>query len=141
MKTSLNHLFWIGIATALAGCGAESQGQSSVRVEGDYRYAATPNGLDSPAAGCVVCHSIEKVGALRVAPNLWGIVGEKKARFSWYGYSPALAKAGGNWTEEDLDAYLTDPDGFLPGTTKTLIGIADPDERADLIAYLETLRD
>lgn len=141
MKTPPNRLLWIGIAAGLIGCGAESPSQSSVTVQGDYRFAATPVGLDSPAAGCVVCHSVEKAGSLRVAPSLWGIVGGKKARFPWYGYSKALANAGGNWTQEDLDAYLTDPDGYLPGTSKTLIGINDPGERADLIAYLETLRD
>lgn len=141
MSTSPNHLAWIGLALSLTGCGPEPPSQSTVVVEGEDRFAAQPAGLDSPAAGCVVCHSIEKGGPLRVAPNLWDIVGDKKARFSWYGYSRALAGAGGTWTLEDLDAYLADPDRFLPGTSKTLIGIADPKERADLITYLETLKD
>ena len=136
-----NRLVWIGLTIGLAACSPEPSDHSSVIVEGDYRFTATPSGLDSPAAGCVVCHSVEKGGALRVAPGLWGIVGEQKARFSWYGYSLALVSAGGNWTEEDLDAYLTDPDGFLPGTSKSLIGITDPGERAELIAYLESLND
>lgn len=141
MKTPANRLVWIGFAASLMGCGPESTDQSSVTVEGGYRFAAQPAGRDGPAAGCVVCHSVEKGGALRVAPSLWGIIGDKKARFSWYGYSQALATAGGNWTTEDLSDYLSDPDGYLPGTAKTLIGIADPSERADLIAYLETLKD
>jgi cytochrome c len=141
MKTLPTRLIWIGLAASLVGCSSESPSQSSVTVEGNYRFAAEPAGLDSPAAGCVVCHSIEKGGPLRVAPGLWGIVGDRKARFPWYGYSKALASAGGNWSEDDLDAYLTDPDGFLPGTSKTLIGIRDPGERAELIAYLETLKD
>ncbi len=76
-----------------------------------------------------------------MAPNLWGIVGNKKARFAWYGYSQALATADGNWTEEELDAYLSDPDDYLPGTSKTLIGISDAEERAKLIDYLKTLKD
>ena len=76
-----------------------------------------------------------------MAPNLWGIVGNKKARFAWYGYSQALATADGNWTEEELDAYLSDPDDYLPDTSKTLIGISDAEERAKLIDYLKTLKD
>jgi len=141
MKTLRSTVVCIGLAALLTGCDREPANQVAVIRDGGYRFPAEPAGLDSPAAGCVVCHSVERNGPLRVAPNLWGIVGDKKARFDWYGYSPALANAEGDWTEEDLDAYLTDPDRYLPGTSKTLIGIADPDERAELIAYLATLQD
>lgn len=117
----------------LAGCRqAEPEG---------YRYAAEPAGRGGPADACVVCHSLERHGTLRSAPPLWGIVGAEKARSEWYGYSQALARAGGVWTEDDLDAYLTDPDAFLPGTTKTLLGIPDEQDRADVIAYLASLKE
>jgi cytochrome c len=89
----------------------------------------------------VVCHSVEANGPLRSAPPLWGIVGADKARFEWYGYSQALAVADGVWTEAELDEYLTDPDAFLPGTAKTLIGIPDEQQRADVIAYLASLNE
>lgn len=141
MKTPYIAVICFATAAALAGCDRETTNHASVTMKGDYRFPAEPAGLDSPAAGCVVCHSVERDGPLRVAPNLWGIVGDKKARFGWYGYSNALANAGGDWTEEDLDAYLTDPDSFLPGTSKTLIGIGDVGARSELIAYLKTLRD
>ncbi len=124
----------------LWGCSTE-QTPRAVRVEGPYRYAAQASGYDTPAAQCVVCHSMDKSDALRVAPTLWGIVGADKARFSWYGYSKALADAEGTWTEEDLDKYLKDPDEFLPGTTKTLIGLADDVQRGELIDFLKTLKD
>lgn len=132
-------IIWSLAALMLISCGQETETQS-VRVVDGYRFPNEPAGLDGPAAGCVVCHSVEKNGPLRVAPNLWGIVGDKKARFGWYGYSSALANASGDWTEQELDAYLTDPDRFLPGTSKTLIGIGNPGERAELIAYLKTLQ-
>ncbi len=106
-----------------------------------YQVAATPLGADGAAAPCVVCHSVEKGGPVRVAPGLWGIVGAPKARAGWYAYSPALAAAGGTWTVEALDEFLTDPDRMVPGTTKTLIGIPDDAERTALIAYLATLAD
>jgi cytochrome c len=106
-----------------------------------YRYAAEPAGRGSPADECVVCHSLEKNGSLRSAPPLWGIVGADKARFEWYGYSQALAQADGTWTEAALDAYLTDPDAFLPGTAKTLIGLPDEQQRAGVIAYLASLKE
>lgn len=110
-------------------------------AEVPYRYAATPVGLDSPAGQCVVCHSIEKNGPMRSAPNLWGIVGAPKGHANGYGYSVALASAGGAWTDKDLNAYLTDPLKFMPGTKKTLIGLPKAEERAKLITYLATLKD
>jgi cytochrome c2 len=107
------------------------------RVGGPNRFEAVPVGAASALKPCVVCHSVEAGGPLRVAPPLNGIVGAKKARAAWYGYSPALQKAGGTWTEADLDKFLTAPSKFLPGTTKTIIGIKDPKERADIIAALK----
>ena len=127
MKTKLATSAWF-LLIALVGCGEAGP-------EG-YRYAAEPVGRGGPADECVVCHSVEKNGPLRSAPPLWGIVGAEKARFEWYGYSQALAQADGTWTETALDEYLADPDAFLPGTAKTLIGIPDEQERADVIAYL-----
>jgi cytochrome c len=108
-----------------------------VAAAGPYRFEAVPVGANGPLKPCVVCHSIEEGGPLRVAPPLHAIVGAKKARADWYGYSPALRKAGGTWTEADLDKFLTAPSKFLPGTTKTIIGIRDPKERADIIAALK----
>lgn len=107
----------------------------------EYRYAAKPAGWDSPAGQCVVCHSLGKNAPWRVAPSLWGIVGAPKASAKGYGYSLALAQAGGVWTERELDEYLTNPNGFLPGTTKILAGLSDPQERARIIEFLGTLRD
>ncbi len=106
-------------------------------AEGAYRFEAKPVGADGPLKKCVVCHSVEAGGPLRVAPNLYGIVGAPKARATWYAYSPALRAAGGTWTEADLDKFLTSPSKFLPGTKKTISGFPDPKERADIIAALK----
>ncbi len=120
-------------AGTMAGC-------TDSAVETGLRFPAEPVGRGGPAERCVVCHSVEEHGPFRSAPPLWGIVDADKARHDWYGYSPALARAAGDWSREDLDKYLTDPDGFLPGTTKTLIGIPDPEERDAIIDYLADLR-
>lgn len=106
-----------------------------------FRYATKPAGWDSAAGQCVVCHSLERNAPWRVAPSLWGIVGAPKAGAKGYGYSLALARADGAWTERELDQYLTDPGGFLPGTTKILTGLSDPQERARIIEFLATLKD
>lgn len=101
------------------------------------RFEAVPVGADGALKPCLVCHSVERGGALRVAPPLYGIIGAHKARAEWYGYSPALQKADGTWTEADLDKFLASPSKFLPGTSKTIIGIADAKRRADIIAALK----
>jgi cytochrome c2 len=104
-------------------------------------YPETPWGYDTPAGRCVVCHSLEKGGPFRVAPNLWNIMGAEKARDSdWYAYSPALIEMGGTWTAEDLDRFLENAGNFAPGSTKS-IRVEDPQERREIIDFLLTLKD
>ncbi len=96
-----------------------------------------PWGRGTAADSCIVCHSLERGGPFRVAPNLFGIVGAEKTRDrDWYGYSLALRQKGGTWTEDELDRYLADASAFAPGTTKT-IRIADAEERKQIIAFLK----
>jgi cytochrome c2 len=105
--------------------------------QGNYRYEPTPTGADGALKDCVVCHSVERGGTLRAAPPLAGIVGAPKARAKWYAYSVALQKAGGTWTEADLDKFLTSPSTFLPGTSKTILGYPDAKKRSEIIAALK----
>jgi cytochrome c len=107
----------------------------------DYLVKRQPVGADGAAADCIVCHSVEKNGPARVAPNLWGIVGAPKARAEWFAYSAALRQAGGIWDTGSLDKFLADPHSYLPGTSKTILGVRDDKERRDVIAFLETLKD
>jgi cytochrome c len=124
-----------GVAWAVASQPAAAV--SGLTTEGPYTFKAKPIGADGPLNECVVCHSVERGGPLRVAPPLHGIVGAPKARAHWYAYSDALRKAGGDWTEADLDKFLASPSTFLPGTAKTIAGISDAKRRADIIAALK----
>lgn len=105
-----------------------------------FRFAAAPVRTGGPADACLPCHSLDRDGPLRVAPSLWGVVDAPKARFAWYGYSPALRAKGGSWTAEELDRYLADPPRYAPGTRKTITGLP-PEERRKVIAALQKLRD
>jgi len=131
----------LAVAVLLFGSAENAFAQAVQAMASGERYAAKPVGWDSPAGKCVVCHSLEKGGPSRVGPPLWGIVGAHKGRAKGYGYSLALAKAGGVWTEQDLDKYLTAPSRFLPGTSKAITGLTNPKERAELISYLAKLKD
>jgi len=86
-------------------------------------------------AMCKGCHKIS-AGALGIGPSLHGIVGRKIASRAGYQYSAALSAIEGRWDVASLDAYLTNPQQFAPGTSMALQGIADKQERKRIIEYL-----
>ncbi len=107
-------------------------------VDGE-RYNTLVPSEQGALAACAVCHRISANGAESPAPSLWGIVGAKKAASAWFGYSPALAAAQGDWTATEIDHYLADPVGYLPGTSKTLSQVRDAGERQRIIEALQKL--
>jgi cytochrome c len=91
---------------------------------------------------CTTCHTFEKNGPNRVGPNLFGIVGDKKGEGrGGFNFSAAMKAKGGTWTYDDLNQFLTNPKGFVPGTAMGFAGIQKDSQRADVIAYLHTLAD
>lgn len=90
---------------------------------------------------CTACHSVEKDGAKKTGPNLWGIVGANVAHLADFKYSDAMANHGGTWTPELLDAYLAKPKDAIPGNKMSFAGLPKPEDRANLIAFLATQSD
>ncbi|MBN8928394.1 MAG: hypothetical protein BGO51_00550 [Rhodospirillales bacterium 69-11] len=88
---------------------------------------------------CAICHSPVQ-GKNMIGPSLFGIVGRTAGTVPNFRYSPANKNSGIVWTPEKLDPYLTNPREVVPGTIMTYAGLKDAKQRADLIAYLETLK-
>ncbi|MCJ0763595.1 c-type cytochrome [Variovorax terrae] len=89
-------------------------------------------------AQCAACHSID--GSNGAGPSLQGIDGRKAGIFPGFRYSRAMKAAGYAWDEKTLDAYLADPQKAIPGNVMPFSGVSDAKQRADLVAYLKTLK-
>jgi cytochrome c len=87
-------------------------------------------------AKCAACHTITQGGANGVGPNIWDTVGKPHGHIAGFAYSEALKSVPGNWTFEALDAWLASPRKYAPGTKMTFAGLSDPQERANVIAYM-----
>ncbi len=90
---------------------------------------------------CAHCHSVEKDGAVRTGPNLWNVVGAKLAHVASFAYSQVFLEKGGTWTMDALNHFLFKPRDFIKGTKMSFVGLSDPQERADVIAYLAKYHD
>ncbi len=96
---------------------------------------------ENAAKKCAACHTFNKGGRPLVGPNLWGVVGRPKAHEAGFNYSAALKAKGGNWTIDDLSQFISNPKAAVPGTNMTFAGVPKGSERADIIAYLNSLSD
>jgi len=89
-------------------------------------------------AECAACHTAD--GTNQVGPTLKGIVGRNSASVPGFAYSNAMKRAQLQWTTEQLDEYIANPQAVVPGNVMPYAGMADATRRAALIAYLATLK-
>jgi cytochrome c len=86
---------------------------------------------------CASCHTIGKGEVAKIGPNLFGIIGRKKASFAGFSYSEAMKSKGGVWDAESVSQFITKPKDFIPGTKMGFPGLKKPQDRADVILYLQ----
>lgn len=87
---------------------------------------------------CKACHKLED-GANGAGPHLYDVVGRDKAAVGDFGYSSTLAEMEGDWTPDALNGFLESPKSYAPGTSMGFSGLRKIEDRANLIAYLETI--
>ncbi|HNS87820.1 MAG TPA: cytochrome c family protein, partial [Parvularculaceae bacterium] len=118
---------------------ASAGGEAAAPVSFETLLAgADPKAGERRAALCKSCHTLDEGGANGTGPNLWGVVGSPVAGKSGFNYTGALKAAGGAWTFDRLSAYLENSQSYIPGTAMVQ-RFPKPEQRAELIAYLNTL--
>ena len=88
---------------------------------------------------CTACHGFNSGGNNRIGPNLWGILGKAKAEASGFKYSDSLKGLGGIWSIEDMNLWLKSPKKYAPGNSMAFVGLRKDKDRANLIAYLNSM--
>jgi len=87
---------------------------------------------------CAACHTVDAENG--AGPSLKGIVGRKVGSYAGFRYSRAMKAVDYAWDSAKLDAYLADPQKAIPGNVMPFSGLPDAKQRADVIAYLQTLK-
>lgn len=113
-----------------SAAAADQAGPEAVTVDGNARRGRLL------FLQCRSCHSVEEGGVAKVGPNLHGVFGSPAGQVEGFAYSEALPASGIVWSPKTLDAWLAAPSELVPGNRMIFTGIADPEDRADLIAYL-----
>lgn len=88
---------------------------------------------------CTACHTIDAGGANGIGPNLNGVLGKALASHAGFAYSDSLKAKGGNWTFDALNEWLTNPKKYAPGNKMTFAGLGNPEERASLLLYINSM--
>jgi cytochrome c len=122
----------IGVARAAAILGLMVVLIGSARADGDAERG------EARFQDCAACHKLE-AGNNNVGPSLHGIFERKAGALSDFRYSPAMKRSGISWTPESLDKFITDPQAMVPANRMPYAGMANPGDRADLIAYLQKM--
>jgi len=129
------------VASAPAATGGNkpaSTAQAAQSFQALVANASTERGAQV-AKQCMVCHNLQEGQGPKVGPDLYGVVGRPVASMPNFHYSGPLKAKGGTWTFDALNKWLTNPRANVPGTAMTFAGISNDKQRADVVAFLNTL--
>ena len=121
-----------------AAAGTQVAAVDTKALDGLLANASAERGAQV-AKQCQICHNVEEGKGPKIGPDLYGVVDRPVASQPGFNYSAALKGKGGKWTFAALDKWITNPRADVPGTNMTFAGISKETQRADVIAYLDTL--
>lgn len=123
----------------VADAGGEGGGDDAPEVDFATVMASADAGKGERVfSKCKACHKLED-GANGTGPHLYGVVDREVASVPGFGYSGALKPVADVWTPENLSGFLESPKNFAPGTKMGFAGLRKVEDRANLIAYLDTI--
>jgi cytochrome c len=123
------------------GAAAPAAGGKPAPLTAEMLAKANAGSGEAIAKKCATCHTFEKGEANRIGPNLYGVIDRPRGSIAGFAYSDAMKKLGGNWAPQEIAAFITDPKAFLPGTKMTFAGLPKPEDRADVLAFLNSKSD
>lgn len=137
-------------AYPIAGAAAPAAGKQEAAapaaekpapITADQWAKADATAGEAIAKKCAACHTFDKGGPNRVGPNLYGVIGRPRASEPGFTYSDAIKKLGGNWEPQEIAAFIFNPKAYAPGTKMGFAGLPKPEERADVLAFLNKQSD
>ena len=131
-----------GYLVEVADAGSEGAAEEEPEINAvDLIATSDPADGQSSFRACAACHSVDQGGENKVGPALWGVMGRAMAGVDGFGYSGALTEFGADkvWGYAEMDAWLANPKGYVPGTSMAYAGMRKPEDRAAMIAYLRSL--
>ena len=123
----------------IPGVVAEGEGEAEAEKPIEFYLASA-----DPAAGgqvfkkCAACHNADPGGANALGPALYGVMGNQVAGHPGFAFTDALKSKGGTWTWEAMSDWLKSPKAFAPGTKMTFAGLSSPEDRANVMAFLNS---
>ncbi len=126
------------IATEEGGDQAKSDTASEAPDFATVLASADPEKGAKVFGKCKACHKIEP-GVNATGPSLYGVVGRPVGSMEGFSYSDAIKSLGGNWTPDRLNEFLSGPKAYAPGTKMTFSGLKKLKDRANVIAYLQSV--
>src|SRR5687768_7072751 len=118
--------------------GAEGEAAQPIEF---YLASADPAKGEQVFKKCAACHNADKGGANALGPNLWGTMGKPHGHVPGFAYTDALKGKPGAWDWKSMDEWLASPKKYAPGTKMTFAGLSKPEDRANVIAFLNARSD
>ena len=126
----------------IAGAEEETGGAAAEQPIETYLATSDPAKGQQVFNKCMACHNADKGGANQLGPNLWDVIGQPIGQGKGgFAFSDALSKKGGTWNWDNLSQWLSSPRSFAPGTKMTFAGLSNPQDRANVEAFLNSHSD
>ena len=120
--------------------GVEAEGEGGEAEQPIEFYLASADAAKGADVfkKCQACHTVDQGAPNGLGPNLWATIGKPHGHVPGFAYSPALKGVPGVWDWKSMSEWLANPKKYAPGTKMTFAGLSNPQDRANVIAFLNS---